>query len=85
MLGAYFQAIGDAGRAALLGLAKPYLFALPMTLILPQLIGEKGIWIAGPAAEGLLLLLSVSVLYVTAGQGRLRWGLYHPLSAEVRP
>ncbi|NIZ13461.1 MATE family efflux transporter [Phaeobacter sp. HF9A] len=59
----YFQAIGDALRAALLGLAKPYAFALPLTFILPMLVGEPGIWLASPCAEALLLLLTLTVLW----------------------
>lgn len=46
MIAAYFQAIGDAGRAALLSLAKTYLFAIPLTLALPLVAGETGIWAA---------------------------------------
>ena len=34
MLAMHFQAIGDAGRAAVLGLSKPYLFAIPLTFVL---------------------------------------------------
>ena len=33
MIATYFQAIGDAGRAALLGLSKPFLFGIPLTFI----------------------------------------------------
>ncbi|WP_430472748.1 MATE family efflux transporter [Thalassospira lucentensis] len=62
MVASYFQAIGDAGRAALLNLAKPYAFALPLTFVLPQLMGEPGIWLARPAAEVMLLVLTGLVL-----------------------
>ena len=76
MIGTYFQAIGSVSRAAILGLSKPYLFAIPMTLILPNWFGEPGIWFAGPSAEVLLLGLTAIVLvYAAKGQG-LRWGLF---------
>lgn len=62
MIASYFQAIGDAARAALLGLSRTYVFAIPLTLTLPFLIGEPGIWYAGAVAEGLVLALTIAVL-----------------------
>ncbi len=76
MIATYFQAIGDAGRAAVLGLAKSYAFAIPLTFLLPLGLGERGIWLAGPAAESLLLCLTVIVLAVTARRRDLKWGLF---------
>nr|WP_314094087.1 MATE family efflux transporter [uncultured Shinella sp.] len=57
-----FHAIGDARRAALLSLAKPYLFTMPLVLALTMLFGEGGIWFAMPAADGLLLVLTAITL-----------------------
>jgi len=76
----HFQAIGDAGRAAILGLSKPYLFAMPMTFTLAGAVGEPGIWVAAPAAEALMLGLTVLVLALLSRQRSLRWGLF--LSTE---
>jgi len=81
MIGSYFQAIGDAPRAALLGLSRTYLFALPLTLALPFWFGEPGIWYAGILAE--LLVLATTVL-VLAHRKRLsghRWGLLESRSS----
>jgi Na+-driven multidrug efflux pump len=77
MIATYFQAIGDAGRAALLGLSKPYLFAIPLTFILAATVGEIGIWISGPLSDVMLLGLCIAVLAATAKRGSLRWGLFH--------
>lgn len=77
MIAAYFQAIGDAGRAALLSLVKPYLLLLPLILLLPGRIGETGIWLASPIAEGLLLLLTLALLWHTSRQRGLGWGLFY--------
>lgn len=75
MVSTYFQAIGDAGRAALLGLSRTYLFALPLTFLLPFWFGEPGIWYAGIAAEVLVLILTVIVLRNRMhSQGKI-WGL----------
>jgi Na+-driven multidrug efflux pump len=58
MIAMYFQAIGDAGRAAILGLSKPYIFAMPLTYLLAGTMGEPGIWLASPLSEVLLLALT---------------------------
>jgi len=62
MVTTYFQATGDAKRAAVLGLTRAYVFAIPLTFGLPYLIGEPGIWYAGAVAEVLVLALTVLVL-----------------------
>lgn len=62
MLGMYFQAIGDAKRAALLNLARTYLFGLPLLLVMPLMIGEVGIWLSGAVAELLVVVLTVIVV-----------------------
>jgi len=72
----YFQAVGDAKRAALLSLAKPYAFFLPLVFTLPYLAGEHGIWLASPSGEALLLLLTLAVLTFTARRSAARWGLF---------
>ncbi|MEM9582116.1 MAG: MATE family efflux transporter [Pseudomonadota bacterium] len=77
MLAMHFQAIGDAGRAGILGLSKPYLFAIPLTFALAAQIGEVGIWLAAPIAEVLLLILTGGVLMRLAEARSLRWDLFH--------
>lgn len=76
MIASYFQAIGNAPRAALLGLSKPYVFVLPLTFILPLFWGETGIWLAGPIAECLMALLTLIVLLQTARSLKFRYGLF---------
>ena len=76
MIGSYFQAIGDAPRAALLGLSRTYLFALPLTLILPFWLGEPGIWYAGIVAEILVLITGLLVLAHRRQAAGNRWGLF---------
>lgn len=77
MIATYFQAIGSARKAALLGLTKTYAFAIPLTFLLPVWFGEIGIWIAGPLAEVMLLGLTVMVLRIAAQDRRLKWGIFH--------
>lgn len=62
MIAAYFQAIGDAARAGLLGLSRTFLFGIPLTVILPFWKGEPGIWWSGPLAELLVLVLTIAAV-----------------------
>lgn len=82
MIAAYFQAIGDATRAAILSLSKPYLFAIPLTFILSANIGEIGIWTAGPLAELMVLVLTAVVLVITAQRKSFVLGVFHPIQEE---
>ncbi|MFD0916853.1 MATE family efflux transporter [Pseudahrensia aquimaris] len=77
MVATYFQAIGSAMKAAILGLTKGYIFAIPLTFLLPIWLGEIGVWYAGPIAEVMLLILTASVLWQIAKGKRLKWGLFH--------
>ncbi|WP_339822522.1 MATE family efflux transporter [Sulfitobacter dubius] len=77
MIATYFQAIGSASKAALLGLTKTYAFAIPLTFLLPVWFGEIGIWIAGPLAEVMLLGLTAVVLRLAAQDQSLKWGIFH--------
>ena len=76
MIAMHFQATGDAGRAAILGLSKPYLFAIPLTFVLAGAVGEPGIWLAAPLAEVLMIGLTLLVLMQLARKRSLRWGLF---------
>lgn len=82
MVAMHFQAIGDAGRAALLGLSKPYIFAIPLTFVLAGTLGEPGIWLASPLSEGLLLGLTGIVLMQLARTRSLRWGLFQAATED---
>lgn len=76
MIAAYFQAIGDAGRAAILGLTKNYIFAIPLTFGLAAQMGEVGVWLAGPVSDLMLLALAAVVLRQAATTTSHRWGLF---------
>lgn len=76
MVASYFQAIGSATKAAVLGLIKPYGFAIPLTFVLPLWFGEAGVWYAGPASEVLLLGVTLLVLWTARRRTGLSWGLF---------
>lgn len=77
MIAMHFQAMGDASRAAILGLSKPYLFATPLTVALAGAMGEPGVWLAAPISEILLVGLTGLVLMRLARKRPLRLGLFH--------
>ncbi|TLM75732.1 MATE family efflux transporter [Microbulbifer harenosus] len=83
MINMFFQSIGDAARASFLSLSKTYLFALPLVFLLPMKFGETGIWLAGPVAEGLALLLTLGVLFHRAQRHQYRLGLFYTAADTV--
>ncbi|MEO9276082.1 MATE family efflux transporter [Marinomonas sp. 5E14-1] len=79
MIGVVFQAMGDAKRAAILRLAKLYVFTLPLIFILPMQIEELGVWLAGPSSEILGLVLAFIVLYQRRKKEGNPFGLFFHL------
>ncbi len=55
---AYFQAIGKAVPALLLTLTRQGFFFIPLILILPQFLGELGVWISFPIADTLATIVT---------------------------
>lgn len=55
---AYFQAIGKAIPALLLTLCRQGFFFIPLILILPNYLGELGVWISFPIADVLATLVT---------------------------
>lgn len=74
MIGNYFQSIGNARISALLSLSRTYLFAIPLTLLLPFAAGQIGIWLAIPLADAFQLAVIVAVLKARSPQAK--WGLF---------
>ncbi len=48
---AYFQATGKPRQSMLLSLSRQVLILIPALLILPRLLGLRGVWMAGPIAD----------------------------------
>ena len=55
---AYFQAIGKAIPALLLTLLRQGFFFIPLILILPNFLGELGVWISFPIADVLATIVT---------------------------
>jgi putative MATE family efflux protein len=47
----YFQSIGKAKVSMFLGLLRQVILLIPLYLILPNFLGLKGVWMAGPIAD----------------------------------
>ncbi|MET3924355.1 MATE family efflux transporter [Devosia sp. 2618] len=58
MFASYAQATGKVRQAAILSLGRAYLFGIPLTLLLPLIWGETGVWAAAPVADMLMLALT---------------------------
>lgn len=55
---AYFQAVGKATPALLLTLTRQGFFFIPLILILPNYMGELGVWISFPIADTLSTIVT---------------------------
>ncbi|TDQ66560.1 putative MATE family efflux protein [Maritalea mobilis] len=82
VLSGYFQAIGDAKRAAILSLSRNYLFGLPLLLIMPRFMGEWGVWVASPVGDVLMFILTLAVLYSVQRNRGYRFGMFLPIAAR---
>lgn len=81
ILSGYFQSIGEAGRAGILGLGRTYLFSIPLLFVLPHVYGEPGIWMAAPAADIAMVGLIAVVLAINAARRGWRFGVLQPVSS----
>jgi len=55
---AYFQAVGKAIPALLLTLTRQGFFFIPLILLLPQFMGEMGVWLSFPIADVLATMVT---------------------------
>ncbi|MGL6173002.1 MAG: MATE family efflux transporter [Cellulosilyticaceae bacterium] len=59
----YYQAVGKAKKAMIIGLTRQVLFLIPCFLILPKFLGLNGVWLAGPLADLLAVTLSGIIIF----------------------
>ncbi|WP_279385022.1 MATE family efflux transporter [Methanosarcina barkeri] len=68
MLGSvYFQSINKIRYALFIQLGTVFLFLLPLLWILPPLLDLNGVWLATPAAEFLMFLVVLGLLWKEFG------------------
>lgn len=59
----YFQAIGKAVPAFILGLSRQVIFLIPLVVLLPPAMGLKGVWTAFPIAD--ILAVTVTAVWLS--------------------
>lgn len=80
MLGVWFQAIGNAKTAAILGLSRIWAFKLPLTVAMALVMGEPGIWYSSIVSELLMLVLTIAVLLQIRRRNRP-----DPAAVQIQP
>lgn len=63
----YFQSINKVRYALFIQLGTIFLFIIPLLWILPSLLSLNGVWLAIPAAELLMLLVVLGLLWKEFG------------------
>jgi len=58
-----FQSIGKATQSFVTAVSRPFLFLMPLVLILPRFLQLDGVWLAFPVADALTFLLTL-VLFI---------------------
>lgn len=59
-----FTAFSDGKTSAIISFSRTFVFIIGAILILPNILGETGIWIAVPVAEILGLIIAVFYLII---------------------
>lgn len=59
----YYQAVGKAKKAMVISLTRQIIFLIPAFLLLPKFFGLTGVWLAGPIADTLAILVSAIVIF----------------------
>ncbi len=60
----YYQSCEKAGRSIFYMLLRGVIFIVPLFILLPQLLGVPGLWLAFPASESLTLLVIAAVYFI---------------------
>jgi putative MATE family efflux protein len=76
ILAGYFQALGMARIAGILSLTKPYLIQIPLAFAMPFLFGERGIWMASPTGDVLMLCVVILTLRNVGSRHGSRYGIF---------
>lgn len=61
----YFQAIAKGSVAFVIGLLRPFIFLIPLVLILPSHFGLIGAWLVQPVADILSVICAGIALYIS--------------------
>jgi putative MATE family efflux protein len=67
----YFQATGKPRQSMLLSLSRQVLILIPALLILPGLLGLKGVWMAGPIADSTSFIIAAILISISLKELKL--------------
>ncbi|MBO8159911.1 MATE family efflux transporter [Thermosyntropha sp.] len=68
VLAGFYQALGKAKQALILGMARQILFLIPLVLALSHIWGVKGVWAAFPSADICAFIFTLLIFYNDAGK-----------------
>ncbi len=57
-----FPSVGKALQTFIIAVARPMAFMIPLLLLLPRLLGERGVWYSFPGSDALTFLLVLGLL-----------------------
>lgn len=60
----FFQSIGKVNKSIFLSLTRQVLLLIPLLLILPLFIGEKGVWYSIPISDIIAAMLTIVMLWI---------------------
>lgn len=63
MSGIFFQSLGYPVQASILSLSKQIIFQLPVTILLPVLMGVEGVLWAGPVSD-ILAFMTMAIMFI---------------------
>lgn len=71
----YFQSIGAPVRAMVLSLSRQVIFLIPLLVILPEVLGLRGVWLSFPLCDLLATLVTVILIVPAMRFGNATQGL----------
>jgi len=75
---AFFQAIGKGLASLVVGVAREFLFILPLVYLLTYYYGDMGIWITFPIADFLVVVLALVWIVTQARRVGIHFHLRYP-------
>ncbi|WP_072831191.1 MATE family efflux transporter [Clostridium collagenovorans] len=60
----YYQAIGKPKKSMIIGLSRQVLILIPAFIILPMIYELKGVWLAGPVADTIAVIISGIIIFL---------------------
>jgi len=80
---AFFQAIGKGIASLVIGVAREFLFILPLIYLLTYLLGQRGIWITFPMADIMAVCLALALVVTQARKLGIHFKLRYPQKTPV--